>query len=129
MIPGCRSARHRPHFHAHLVVQREAVDQVCASAVGTDHFDLLVDPAQPRHDAIERADRRDIPEMRGRNVDRDVGRTLFDASREKSKLNKVFGPNLDRELFASCDDFRGYGAKPLKRLANRLVTPTGLEIK
>ena len=50
-----------------------------------------------------------------------------DAGREKSKLNKVFGPNLDRELLDFCDDVRRDGAKPLERLAKRLVTPTGLE--
>jgi len=51
-----------------------------------------------------------------------------DAGREKSKPNKVFGPNLDRKLLDSSDDVQGCGVKHLIKLANRLVTPAGLEI-
>lgn len=50
-----------------------------------------------------------------------------DAGREKSKLNKVFGANLAQPNIKSADDFLGDKAKSLKRLANRMVTPTGLE--
>jgi len=50
-----------------------------------------------------------------------------DADREKTKLNNVFGANLAHSNIEYGEGISRSQAKPLKRLANRVVTPTGLE--
>lgn len=53
-------------------------------------------------------------------------RTAFGSG---SRHGAVGPSDLGCGLLESCDNIRGNNATPLERLANRLVTPTGLEIK
>ena len=53
-----------------IVVQGETVDHVGARLVDTDHFDPLADFTEFQDDLIQRADRRNIPQMRLRDINR-----------------------------------------------------------
>lgn len=64
------------NFHAGLVGQRELVEQVSACAVKPAHLHAAAVSPHTLYNLVQRADGRDVPEVRLADIDDDVDLSL-----------------------------------------------------